>query len=423
MRKFYDIKGTLQLPFVKNVIHTIGSRWLTILIGLVPVILVTRGLGPEGKGQYSLVIATISVLMQLSILGLHTANTYYVSKDNNLLNKLFSNSIVWILSTVTFVSLILLLVKWLYPGEIIFISGNTIWVVIIGTYLSLSSVIFQNLGIAIHKVRIVNRSTVLAKVLTMILIVALYFSKHLTIASAVGVAILEFATLSILCLYPIWRTMAPFKFDFDLEVLKTTIKYGFRIYMATLMGFLVVRSDVYLIKYFLGAERVGFYSSAVQIIDQIQYLAIAVSSLLMPKLASLSNPQERYRLKKRSFNHIILITGAVCLGTFLFSDLIIQILFGKAFAPAALSLKILIPAVFFLSIETVLAQYIASIGLPWSLVWGWVAAFLVNIVLNMMLIPRIGETGAAIASVFSYLAILIFAWLISYRFDKKHVLV
>jgi len=69
----------------------------------------------------------------------------------------------------------------------------------------------------------------------------------------------------------------------------------------------------------------------------------------------------------------------------------------------------------FLSLETVLGQFLAAIGMPMRLVYFWLLCFLVNLVLNIMWIPIYGEIGAAYASVISYLSIFILVFIYSWN--------
>lgn len=415
----YDIRKTLRLPFVKNVIHTLASKWVTILIGIIPVMLVTRGLGPIDKGKYSLIISTIGILMQLSTVGLHTSNTYKVSKDRNLLPKLFTNSIFWIVLSASIVSSAFYIFNLVYPSKINMFEGGLVFVVV-GTYMSLANIIGQNLNISIDNIRKVNFINIIAKVLTLVLIGYLYLTDNLVIKNAIIVAILEFSVIALLNIWFIRKSFNKIVFKIDWTVLKSTFKYGVRVYAITLMAYLVVRSDIFLVKYFLGNESVGYYSSAVQIIDQIAIFAVVISSLLMPKLTAEKDPKERFRMNKRSFNHLVLIMLAGCITAFILAKYIIIFLFGIEFIEAVSSFRILLFAIFFLSLETSLAQYLASIGLPKELVWAWIATLILNLGLNFYLIPIYQENGAAIASVISYCSIFIFVWYLTYKLSDGY---
>ena len=380
--------------------------------------LVTRALGPVDKGKYALVITTIGMLMQLSNFGLHTANTYFVSKERNALSNLFSNSIFWILVATSVVNTGFLIFNWAYPGQI-HMFENGYGFVVLGTYAALINTTAQNMNIAIGNVRFVNKYNVISKVVTLALVSLLFFTDRLTVPYALAIAILEFVLIGTLCVRLLVLAIDKISFKPDYTLLKKSLYYGFKAHLVTLMSYMVIRSDVYLVKYYLGDQAVGFYSSAVQIIDQVAYLGVAVNSLLMPKLSAEKDPEERVRLTKRSFNHLAVLLLFACGGCFIFARYIVLILFGEDFLGSVEPFRLLLIAIFFLSIESSLAQYLASIGFPWSLIWAWLVAFGTNLGLNMYLIPKLGVNGAAYSSMVSYFVIFAYVGILMYQHAKK----
>jgi O-antigen/teichoic acid export membrane protein len=89
------------------------------------------------------------------------------------------------------------------------------------------------------------------------------------------------------------------------------------------------------------------------------------------------------------------------------AKLIVRILFGKAFLPAATAFIWLAPGAFFLGIEAVIVQFLNSFGYPKSIVGVWFAVVLLNLGANFIAIPRYGIVGAAAVSSFSYLVVLL----------------
>jgi O-antigen/teichoic acid export membrane protein len=370
--------------------------------------LVTRSLGPADKGKYSLILSSVAVLMQLSTFGIHTSNTYFVSRDRKILNKIFTNSLFWLFATCSITGSLFLIVNWLYPGSIAMFENGLMIYVVVGCYISLANIIFQNLNIAIDNVRNVNRYSVLAKSITLVLVSSLYLMGRLKLHAAILIALFEFLVISMLCIRLVVKRLDIIDWSIDRSVLRESLRYGFRAYIITLMSFLVVRSDIFLVKYFLSNESAGYYSSAVQITDQIQFFGVVVASLLMPKLSAEKDPWERFRLNKRSFNHLLVIMTLGCLAAFVLAKYLVLLLFGGEFLPTILPFRVLLPAIFFLALETSLAQYLASIGLPMKLAWAWIITFAINVGLNFYLIPEYGEVGAAISSVVSYCFIFVY---------------
>jgi O-antigen/teichoic acid export membrane protein len=82
----------------------------------------------------------------------------------------------------------------------------------------------------------------------------------------------------------------------------------------------------------------------------------------------------------------------------LFARPFIVLCFGRDFGDAADALYWLLPGVFILSIEMIFRQMLQSDHFRVSIVLAWVATLIVNVCLNLWLIPHRGIAGAAMAS-------------------------
>jgi O-antigen/teichoic acid export membrane protein len=96
---------------------------------------------------------------------------------------------------------------------------------------------------------------------------------------------------------------------------------------------------------------------------------------------------------------------------FLFAELAVRVLYSSAFIPAVGPLRWLLPGIFTLSIgKTVVAELVAKEKIHYTL-WAGIGAVVANIIGNLVLIPVMGISGAALASSISYsLLSLIVIW-------------
>src|SRR5260370_22178301 len=78
----------------RNVLETYGTRVLLIAVGLATTVLVSRVLGPMGRGLFAVAVVIGAIGVQFGNLGLHASNTYYVAKDRDLLPALIGNTLV-----------------------------------------------------------------------------------------------------------------------------------------------------------------------------------------------------------------------------------------------------------------------------------------------------------------------------------------
>jgi O-antigen/teichoic acid export membrane protein len=202
--------------------------------------------------------------------------------------------------------------------------------------------------------------------------------------------------------------VAPLAVEWGL--VRPTLRYAVRAYFAALAGFIVLRSDILMVKYIVGSDAVGHYSIAVSVVDMMQLFPVVVGSLLFPRLSAMRDRTEQWNLAKRVALLIALTIGvsAILLGAL--ANILIVLLFGRDFLPSVPPLLWLLPGIFMLSVNTIFMNYFAARGMPLvTTVISPTLAAVLNIILNLYLIPLLGITGAALSSTVCYGMMLLFS--------------
>jgi O-antigen/teichoic acid export membrane protein len=179
-------------------------------------------------------------------------------------------------------------------------------------------------------------------------------------------------------------------------------RYGLKAYLAALASFLVIRADLLMVQYLRGSAAAGFYSIAVALSDMVYMFPVVVGTILFPKLAGMSDGDARRRMTwqvARGVGGIMILVAGVCA---VLARPAIHFLFGSEFLPAVPAFLWLLPGIVALSVHTILMNYCAAIGMPWVTVFAPFLALVVNLGLNVVLIPRLGIVGASLASVVAY---------------------
>jgi O-antigen/teichoic acid export membrane protein len=191
-------------------------------------------------------------------------------------------------------------------------------------------------------------------------------------------------------------------------VFRQSIGIGMRAYVIALFGFLLLRIDLLMVKYMLGATEAGYYSISQVLAENTMMFPVVVGLLLFPKLSATKEKEEKARLA----NKAVLVTAALMLPVVVIGALaagpIISIAFGRNFLPAIAPFAWLMPGTYFLGIETVMVQLLNSEGFPPIIVAAWIADTIVNVAVNFWAIPRYGIIGAsAVSSVCYFLMFLL----------------
>jgi O-antigen/teichoic acid export membrane protein len=188
----------------------------------------------------------------------------------------------------------------------------------------------------------------------------------------------------------------------SLAVFRQSIGIGIKAYSIAVFGFLLMRIDLLMVKYMLGATEAGYYSISQVLTENTMMFPVVVGLLLFPKLASIREREEKLHLA----NKAVLVTAALMLPVVVIATLaaapIISIAFGKNFLPAVSPFAWLMPGTYFLGIEVVMVQLLNSEGFPRVIVVAWIADTIINVALNFWAIPRYGITGASVVSSVCY---------------------
>jgi len=166
---------------------------------------------------------------------------------------------------------------------------------------------------------------------------------------------------------------------------------------------LYLRIDMTILYYLRGSGETGFYGASYRLVDGVYSAAMVVSAVALPRMSAawargVTEWRREWRGACRAVLLIVVPFGAVLLGA---AGGLIRLLYGAEFAGAIPSLRLLGPATVVLCLGYVYAAALTSIGLVWTQFWITVASLLGNVVLNLVLIPRFGAAGAAVATLVS----------------------
>jgi polysaccharide transporter, PST family len=181
-----------------------------------------------------------------------------------------------------------------------------------------------------------------------------------------------------------------------------------------------MRVDQLMLGYMVGDEAVGTYSVGVRLAELWYFLPVAISSSINPRIIQSKQEGEvaYYDRIQRALNFLVAIAYLVAIGLTLFSKDIIYILYGSSYAAASNTLAVYVWAGIFVSLGMVKGIWITTEGL---LKFGFITTLLgamINVILNLLLIPRYSSSGAALATVISY-GISDYVILLLYRPSRK----
>jgi O-antigen/teichoic acid export membrane protein len=398
-------RATIASDFFRKVTETYVTQISLIVVGVATTVVVARILGPEGRGFLAVAVAISGLGVQFGNLGLNVSNTYYVAKDRSLLPKLLGNTLVISLGLIGIGAFTVYLFLQGRP-QWTPVHGNLLILVLAWVPFGLAYMLLQNLLLGVQEVRAYNKIELISKLLALVFIGFILLSGSV---SPVTVLLAFFVALLISFIWAFWRLYGLLHqpLAVSVKLFWSNIRLGIKAYFVCLFGFMVLKSDILLIKHFVGVEDAGYYSVATAVSGYLATLPIVVAAILFPTLSAMTDVEERLRMAKRAAMGTGALLGLLLLFASFSAKLIVRVLFGKAFLPAATAFIWLAPGALFLGVEAVIVQFLNSFGYPKSIVGVWFAVVVLNVGANLIAIPRYGIVGAAAVSSLSYLAVFL----------------
>lgn len=177
---------------------------------------------------------------------------------------------------------------------------------------------------------------------------------------------------------------------------------GFRVFLSSLFIMMLLKVDVVILKRLLDYEAVGIYSLSAHLVDILQMASNVVGSLLMVKLTDSASDVQRWILMKKLFILFFGFLALANLGFVIVGKPLIVMIYGEGFRGTYDAYLWLIPASFGLSFGSLFNTYLWSKGFPLISVILPLCALLLNVILNLLLIPLMGIAGAGLASSIAY---------------------
>jgi O-antigen/teichoic acid export membrane protein len=196
--------------------------------------------------------------------------------------------------------------------------------------------------------------------------------------------------------------LSPLQGSISKPYFKASFSFGFKAHFSNILSFINYRADMFIISMFLTPAAVGLYGVAVSIAEKLWIVSQAISSVLYPVISSSNNDENKNRLTS-VISRIVLFVSIIGGIVFYFlSNLIFNLLFGAEFSESSTILKMLLPGIILFSVDRILSNDLAGRGKPELNMYTSIFTVVSNIILNIVLIPKMGIAGAAYSTSITY---------------------
>jgi O-antigen/teichoic acid export membrane protein len=154
---------------------------------------------------------------------------------------------------------------------------------------------------------------------------------------------------------------------------------------------------------------VGIYSSVLATVLLLSYFASSIATVLFPKFSESykKSKNQVFTILKKVYFFLSVVLIPICITTFIYAKEILTILYTSDFISGSLAMKILVIGVIPLSFYTINHIFFSGIGKPEIVFKTTIIGTVVNLILNIILIPFFSLNGAAIATTIAYVLIFL----------------
>lgn len=381
-------------------------------LGLVNVLVVSRLLGPVGRGDVVFLMTIATITARFAQLGVQEANVNLASSEPASRARLATNSLALALVFGWAGGAAVYALAEAFPGvaagsdpQLRLLALATIPLLVVQPSL-------LRLAHADFRFGSANVATAVPPVVTLALNAALAVADRLTVATAFAAWIVGWALSVALLAGVVQLRLAGFGRP-DRRLAGRALGFGAKTHLGRVMAVGNYRLDQWFVASLAGSRELGLYSIAVAWFDALTHLPTALAIVLRPELVR-ADEREVSRRTAAAVRAAAVATSVFVVGAIVAAPVLCVTVFGDEFRGAVGDLRILALGAFGLLVQRIVGSSLTARGRPLLETAAIGVGLVCTVAFDLLLIPRWGGAGAAAASVIAYSAagaamILLFA--------------
>jgi len=394
-------KGLLKI--IANINWLTVEKIFNMLVSLFVGVWVARYLGPDKYGAMNYAVAFIALLATLSRLGLDTIVVRNIiqnpeKKDEYLGTTLFLKFI----GTVVMFALAVTLINFIKTDH----PQIKIFVLILAFGHIFKSLDTINLW---FQSQVQSKYTVFSRSVSLTIISLLKIAFILTqspLIAFIWALMLDMiiSTVFLFLFYQAKGAISIFKWKMKISVLKDMLKDSWPLMLSSIAVIIYMRIDQVMLGSMISSKALGIYSAAVKISEKWYFIPIIISISVFPAIVNAKKRSEKLYLSRlqRLYDFFTWFSISFALIITIFSKHIILFLYGRDYLPASSVLSIHIWAGVFVFLAIASERYLITENTTKISFYRNLLGAVLNVILNVILIPSYGIMGAAYATLFSY---------------------
>ena len=402
MRVWKFIREILKKKVVKNAGWIMFGRIVQMVCAFLVSLLTARYLGPSNYGIINYATAYTTFFYSICTLGLNSILVKALVDEPEKEGETLGTAIV-LQGIASFFSALMII------GIVRLIDGDeplTVLIVALCT-IGLLFRIFETIRCWFQAHLMSKYSAItsmIAYILTsayrLFLLIRSANVKWFALATAIDYLVIAFFLLTF------YRMRKGQSFHFSKIRAKKLLKMGTPFIWAGLMVSIYGNTDKLMLKQMLSGESVGYYSTAISLCNAWVFILSAIIDSMYPVILS-SRKTDIVKYEKQNkllYAIVFYVSIAVSIGFVLLGKPVIRVLYGEAYIPAVNPLRIATWYVAFSYLGVARNAWIVGENMQKYITPIYMGSAITNVILNLLLIPSMAETGAALASLITQMS-------------------
>jgi len=398
--------------FYNSVISS-GARIIGLVLSLIIIGFITRYLGKDGFGYYSVVLAFLYFFTVLADLGLYSICLRDISKINANEKKIINNSFTLRFFAGLFIFSLAPIVVYFFPytNEVKFgvligsfgfwmMSNHQVLMGVFQKYLKMDKVAIAEL---------VGR-------LFQLVLISFFIWKKLSflfiISAFVGGALINFILVLIFI-----RKYIRISFEFDFVFWRSLLKESLPLALAIIFTVIYFKLDTIMLSLMKPPADVGIYNLSYKFLESLLFFPAMFIGLVMPLMSKYAfSLREKFnKVIQESLDILLLFIIPLIIGVFFLSKQIVVLIAGEDFLLSAGVLNLLIIAGGIIFLGVLFSNMIISLKEQRKLAYIYGTGAVINLIANFIFIPKYSYYGAAWTTILTEFIVTVLMLVVLYK--------
>ena len=391
-----NLKNFINNKIIRNASWLIGGRIIQMAVNLLVGIITARYLGPANYGLVNYGVAYTAFFTSIASLGINSVLVKEFVENPGEEGKIVGTSL-FLRAISSFLSAVMIVC--------------IVCVVDADETITIQVVALCSMGLVFHIFEVINywfQSNLQSKITAVVtlvahIITALY--RVILMITESNVVWFAFATsvdyicIGIMLMYA-YKKYNGGKLCISINYGKELLKKSCYFIIPGIMIAIYAQTDKIMLKQMVGVEETGYYTTAISLTNAWCFVLNAIIDSMYPSIMQANNTNEKQFIKrnKQLYAIIFYISIAASVMYTIFAELMIKIMYGDAYLPVVAPLRIICWYTAFSYLGGARNAWIVCKDRQKYLSYVYGVSALVNVVLNLVLIPDFGAAGAATAS-------------------------